>query len=57
LRYDPDVDGTEFAILQAASRVLNAKRPDKRDVEILTSYADVHIPEHAFLPLDDWPLL
>ena len=47
------MDGPELSILQAASNILNATRPDRRDIQTLTSYADEHFPEHAFLPLDE----
>jgi hypothetical protein len=48
-----DVGNPRFPILQAASRILNDKRPNKRDIEIVTSYADANIPESASLAVDE----
>ena len=55
LGYDFNMDGPELSILQAASNILNATRPDRRDIQTLTSYADEHfLPSNAWsLPLDE----
>jgi hypothetical protein len=42
-----------LAVLQAASEVLNQKRPSSRSVEILDAYAKVAMPQKAHLPLDE----
>jgi len=47
------MDRSRLIVLQAASRILNEKRPDRRCAEILTEYAATNIPEKADLPLDE----
>ena len=40
-------------MLQAASHILNEKRPDRRSVEVVTAYADVNLPGTETLPVDE----
>jgi hypothetical protein len=40
-------------VLQAASHVLNEKRPERRFIKILTDYVEANIPRDADLPLDE----
>lgn len=47
------MEPSRLIVLQAASQVLNAPRPDRSSVEILTGYAKSNIPEKADLPLDE----
>ncbi len=48
-----DVSNPHFPILQAASRILNDKRPNKRDIEAVADFADANIPESAGLAVDE----
>jgi hypothetical protein len=47
------MDRSRLIVLQAASRILNEKRPDRRSAQILTEYAATNIPDKADLPLDE----
>lgn len=40
-------------VLQAASSVLNKKKPDRRSVKILADYATANLPQRANLPPDE----
>ena len=51
--YEVDARDPHFPILQAASRILNDKRPNMRDIEVVATYADSNIPEGASLPIDE----
>ena len=47
------MDHSRLTVLQAASRILNEKRPDRRSVEVVTAYADVNLPGTETLPFDE----
>jgi len=47
------MDHSTITVLQAASHILNEKRPDRRSVEVVTAYADVNLPGTETLPLDE----
>jgi len=47
------MDHSSLTVLQAASHILNEKRPDRRSVEVVTAYADVNLPGTETLPLDE----
>ena len=47
------MDHSGLTVLQAASHILNEKRPDRRSVEVVTAYADVNLPGTETLPLDE----
>ena len=51
--YEVDARKPHFPVLQAASRILNDRRPNKRDIEVVATYADSNIPEGASLPIDE----
>jgi hypothetical protein len=47
------MDRASLIVLQAASHVLNEKRPDRDRVRVLTQYAEANLPDKADLPLDE----
>ena len=47
------MDHSRLTVLQAASHILNEKRPDRRSVEVVTAFADVSLPGTETLPLDE----
>jgi hypothetical protein len=47
------MNASNLIVLQAASHVLNEKRPEAHCVKILTEYAEANLPQKANLPLDE----
>ncbi len=47
------MDPASLNILQAASRVLNDEHAERSDVELLTAYAQIHIPDRLNLDADE----
>jgi hypothetical protein len=47
------MEPARLMVLRAASQVLNETRPDRRSVEILTTYAETNIHDKSGLPLDE----
>ena len=47
------MNNADLKVLQAASTVLNAARPQRDQVAVLTDYARENMPDRADLPADE----